>query len=172
VMGHAQAMAGQAIAFLVIDRLHLAPTTILSQQTISLVLTAGAAAALLVQWGMIPQLNLKPRVLVIVGLALAAAGCALISIADSLYSVAMAYAVACAGFGFARPGYTAGSSLAVGPELQGAVAGRVTSVNGASFVLGPAVGVGLYEYWGPLPYLISAAACLVLALYSVRRLQS
>jgi MFS family permease len=172
VMGHAQAMAGQAIAFLVIDRLDLAPTTILSQQTIGLVLTAGAAAALLVQWGMIPQLNLKPRALVIVGLALAATGCALISIAGSLYSVAMAYAVACAGFGFARPGYTAGSSLAVGPELQGAVAGRVTSVNGASFVLGPAIGVGLYEYWGPLPYLISAGACLALALYSGRRLQS
>jgi MFS family permease len=170
VMGHAQAMAGQAIAFLLIDRLHLAPTTILSQQTIGLVLTAGAAAALLVQWGMIPQLNLKPRALVIVGLSLAAAGCALISIADSLYTAAMAYAVACAGFGFARPGYTAGSSLAVGPELQGSVAGRVTSVNGASFVLGPAIGVALYEYWGPLPYLISAAACLILGLYSVRRL--
>lgn len=172
VMGHAQAMAGQAIAFLVIDRLALAPATTLSQQTIGLVLTAGAAAALLVQWGMIPQLNLKPRALVITGLALAAAGCALISVADSLYAIAMAFAVASAGFGFARPGYTAGSSLAVGPELQGAVAGRVTSVNGASFVLGPAIGVALYEFWGPLPYLISAAACLALGLYGVRKLQS
>lgn len=170
VMGHAQAMVGQAIAFLVIDRLNLAPATTLSQQTIGLVLTAGAGAALLVQWGLIPQLNLKPRALVITGLTLAAAGCALISFADSLYGIAMAFAVASAGFGFARPGYTAGSSLAVGPELQGAVAGRVTSVNGASFVLGPAIGVALYEFWGPLPYLVSAIACLALGLYGTRKL--
>lgn len=172
VMGHAQAMAGQAMAFLVIDRLRLEPATILSQQTIGLVLTAGAAAALLVQWGMIPQLNLKPRALVIVGLSLAALGCAMIGVAHSLYSIAMAFGIASAGFGFARPGYTAGSSLAVGPELQGVVAGRVTSVNGASFILGPAVGVAMYELWGPLPYLFSAAACLALGLYCVRKLRS
>jgi MFS family permease len=171
VMGHAQAMAGQAIAFLVIDRLQLEPTTIVSQQTIGLVLTAGAVAALLVQWGLIPQLNLKPRAMVIVGLALAAAGCTMISLAGSLFNIAMAFAVASAGFGFARPGYTAGSSLAVGPELQGAVAGRVTSVNGASFVLGPSIGVGLYEIWGPLPYLFAAIACVILCLYSVRTLE-
>jgi MFS family permease len=170
VMGHAQAMAGQAMAFLVIDRLSLEPTATLSQQTIGLVLTAGAAAALLVQWGLIPQLNLKPRAMVIVGLALASMGCAMISLAGSLFTIAMAFAVASAGFGFARPGYTAGSSLAVGPELQGVVAGRVTSVNGASFVLGPSIGVGLYELWGPLPYLVAAAACAALSLYSLRRL--
>jgi MFS family permease len=170
VMGHAQAMAGQAMAFLVIDRLHLEPTTIVSQQTIGLVLTAGAVAALLVQWGLIPQLNLKPRAMVIVGLALAAAGCTMISLAGSLFSIAMAFGVASAGFGFARPGYTAGSSLAVGPELQGAVAGRVTSVNGASFVLGPSIGVGLYEIWGPLPYLFASAACVILCVYSLRTL--
>ena len=60
------------------------------------------------------------------------------------------------GFGFARPGFTAGSSLAVGPEAQGSVAGKVTSINGASFVLGPSIGVGLYELWRPLPYLVAA----------------
>jgi MFS family permease len=171
VMGHAQAMAGQAIAFLVIDRLHLSPATIVSQQTIGLVLTAGAGAALLVQWGVIPQLNLKPRALVLVGLVLATVGCAMIGSATSLYGIAMAFAVASAGFGFARPGYTAGSSLAVGPELQGVVAGRVTSVNGASFVLGPSIGIGLYEIWPPLPYLIAAGACAMLALYALRTLQ-
>src|SRR3546814_952884 len=54
------------------------------------------------------------------------------------------YALASLGFGFTRPGFTAGSSLAVGPDAQGSVAGKVTSVNGASFVLGPSIGVGLY----------------------------
>jgi hypothetical protein len=52
------------------------------------------------------------------------------------------------------------------------VAGRVTSVNGASFVLGPSIGIGLYELWQPLPYLVAAAACAVLMLYAGRTLRS
>lgn len=171
VMGHAQAMVGQAIAFLAIDRLNLEPTSVLSQETIGIVLTAGAAAALLVQWGVIPQLNMKPRALVLVGLVLATIGCAMIGSATSLFGMAAAFSIACAGFGFARPGYTAGSSLAVGPELQGVVAGRVTSVNGAAFVLGPSIGIGLYEIWQPLPYLASSAACALLTIYAWRVLK-
>ncbi len=170
-MGHAQAMVGQAIAFLLIDRLQLAPSAVLSQQTIGLVLTVGAGAALLVQWGVIPQLNMKPRALVVVGLALASMGCAMIGLATSLYTISMAFALTSAGFGFARPGYTAGSSLAVGPELQGVVAGRVTSVNGAVFVLGPSLGIGLYEVWQPLPYWVSAVACALLMGYAARTLR-
>lgn len=170
VMGHAQAIVGQAIAFLAIDRLNLDPATVLSQETIGIILTAGAAAALLVQWGVIPQLDMKPRALVIVGLGLAALGCAMIGSATSLFDMAAAFSVACAGFGFVRPGYTAGSSLAVGPELQGVVAGRVTSVNGAAFVLGPSIGMGLYAIWQPLPYLVSAFACALLMFYAARTL--
>ena len=168
IMGHAQAMVGQAIAFLAIDRLNLDPATVLSQETIGIILTAGAVAALLVQWGVIPQLDMKPRALVLVGLGLAALGCAMIGSATSLFDMAAAFSVACAGFGFVRPGYTAGSSLAVGPELQGVVAGRVTSVNGAAFVLGPSIGMGLYAVWQPLPYLVSAFACALLMFYAAR----
>jgi hypothetical protein len=45
------------------------------------------------------------------------------------------------------------------------VAGKVTSINGASFVLGPSLGVGLYEFRHALPYLTAGAACLVLMGY-------
>jgi MFS family permease len=169
VMGHAQAMTGQAMGFLVIDRLGLAPE--LAQQSIAIVLMTGAFAALLVQWGLIPLFDLRPRALILVGLTLAAAGCVANALATTLLGTALGFALASAGFGFARPGYTAGSSLAVGPELQNAVAGKVTSVNGASFVLGPAIGVTLYEAWHPLPYLTAAGMCLLLVLYSLRALQ-
>ena len=164
VRGHAQAMTGQAIGFLVIDRLGLAPAQAL--ESTGIVLMMGAGAALLAQWGIIPTLNLKPRALVLVGLVIAAAGCALTGLASSLYGIATAYALASLGFGFTRPGFTAGSSLAVGAAAQGNVAGKVTSVNGASFVLGPSIGVGLYELSHPLPYLIAGAGCLALFLYS------
>lgn len=163
VFGHAQAMTGQAIGFLVIDRLALPPTEAL--QPTGIVLMMGAGAALLVQWGLIPLLNLQPRAMMLVGLVIGAVGCALTGLATSLYGIATAYALASIGFGFARPAFTAGSSLAVGPEAQGSVAGKVTSVNGASFVLGPSIGVALYEAQHSLPYLTAGAACLVLVGY-------
>lgn len=164
VMGHAQAMASQAIGFLVIDRLHLAPVDAI--QPTGLVLLMGAGASLLVQWGMIPLLDLRPRALVLTGLAVGAAGCVAVGSATSLYGIALGYALASLGFGFARPGFTAGSSLAVGPGAQGSVAGKVTSVNGAAFVLGPSIGVGLYEFWRPLPYLTAAAALAAAVVYA------
>ena len=163
VTGHAQAMTSQAIGFLVIDRLHVAPA--LALEPTGIVLMMGAGASLLVQWGIIPRLDLNPRQLMVAGLALAAAGCALTGLATSLYGIATAYALASMGFGFTRPGFTAGASLAVGADAQGSVAGKVTSVNGASFVLGPSIGVGLYEAWRALPYLTAGAACLVMIGY-------
>jgi len=163
VMGHAQAMTGQAIGFLVIDRLNLPPAQAL--EPTGIVLMMGAGTALLAQWGIIPTLNLAPRALVLVGLVLAAAGTALTGLATSLYGIATAYALASLGFGFTRPGFTAGSSLAVGPQAQGSVAGKVTSVNGASFVLGPSIGVGLYGFWHALPYLVAGIGCAALFVY-------
>lgn len=154
VMGHAQAIAGQTIGFLVIDRLHLAPIDAIDPTKI--VLMMGAGASLLVQWGLIPMLNLSPKRLVLVGLVAAAIGTAMTGVATSLTSLATAYALASLGFGFTRPGFTAGASLAVGQEAQGSVAGKVTSINGASFVLGPSIGVGLYQIDHALPYWLAA----------------
>lgn len=169
VMGHAQAMTGQAIGFLVIDRLALPLEA--AQQAIGIVLMTGAGASLLAQWGLIPLLGLSPRAMVLFGAVLAAAGSVLTGITGSLYGIAVAFALASLGFGFLRPGFTAGASLAVGPEAQGSVAGRTTAVNGAAFVLGPSIGVGLYELWKPLPYLTAAAALAFLAVYAAIRLR-
>lgn len=168
VSGHAQAMAGAAMGFLVIDRLGLNATDIATQQSIGIVLMTGAGAALLVQWGVIPVLGLTPRMMVLFGLVLASAGLAATSSAGSLYAIATSYALTSMGFGFVRPAVTSGSSLAVGRALQGAVAGRVTANNGAAFILGPSIGVGLYELWRPLPYLVAAAALALLFIYAWR----
>jgi MFS family permease len=172
VAGHAQAMTGAAMGFLVIDRLGLPVTELATQQAIGLVLMTGAGAALLVQWGVIPVLNLTPRVMVLTGLGVAAAGLALTGSAASLYGIATAYALSSIGFGFVRPAITSGSSLAVGRALQGAVAGRVTANNGAAFIAGPTVGVLLYEVWRPLPYLVAAAGCALVLGYAWRRVRA
>jgi hypothetical protein len=169
VLGHAQAMTGQTVGFLVIDRLGVDPVAAL--QPTGLVLMMGAGAALLAQWGLIPMLGLTPRLLVLIGLALSAAGCLITGFADSMYGIALGYALASLGFGFSRPGFTAGASLAVGAEAQGSVAGKVTSINGASFILGPSVGVALYQAWFPLPYAIASAALVAVLAYAIIRLR-
>ncbi len=163
VLGHAQAMAGQVIGFLIIDRLGVAPLDAI--EATGLVLMLGAGSALLVQWGIIPLLGLTPRQLVLTGLGLSAVGCLAIGSATSLYGIATAYALTTMGFGFSRPGFTAGSSLAVPQGAQGSVAGKVTSVNGAAFILGPSIGVALYGGWQPLPYLVAAVALALLIVY-------
>lgn len=166
VMGHAQAMIGQTMGFLVIDRLGLPPVEALGPTGI--VLMVGAGAALLVQWGLIPLLNLSPPRLVLAGCVLGAIGCAATANAASLYGITMGYGLAAMGFGFLRPGFTAGASLAVGTGGQGSVAGKVTSVNGAAFILGPSIGVAMYELYRPLPYWTAAAALALLLGYAWR----
>lgn len=163
VLGHAQAMAGQVIGFLIIDRLGVAPLEAI--EATGLVLMMGAGSALLAQWGIIPLLGLSPRRLMLIGLSLSALGCFATGMATSLYGIATGYALTTLGFGFSRPGFTAGSSLAVGQAAQGSVAGKVTSINGAAFILGPSIGVALYGGWRPLPYMVAAAALAVLVIY-------
>ncbi|MEY2928201.1 MAG: hypothetical protein RL367_2678 [Pseudomonadota bacterium] len=172
VMGHAQALSGTAMGFLVMDRLHLTAANPVTQGSIGLVLMAGAGAALLVQWGFIPTLNLAPRAMMLIGLVLASLGLIAVSQAESLYGIATAYALSSTGFGFTRPSFTAGSSLAVSRRLQGLVAGHVTSVNGLSFVIGPSVGVAMYEGWHALPFLVSAAMMAAMFPYALKRLQT
>ena len=82
-----------------------------------------------------------------------------------MYGMTLGFAVASVGFGLFRPGFTSGASLAVRPDEQNAVAGMVTSVNGVAYIAAPAVGVLLYGWWIPLPFLVTAAGMVVLALW-------
>jgi MFS family permease len=166
--GSLQAATGQAIGFFIIDR--MAPGMGMfgagAAQLISIAFMAGAGATLLAQWGIIRLLNLSPSQLMRWGSLLAAAGIAGIALAPSFHAMVLAFAIASAGFGFARPGFTAGSSLAVGRNEQGGVAGAVTAVNGACFILAPAIGIGLYELMPELPYWLAAVGLLALAAYA------
>jgi MFS family permease len=159
--GHGHAALLGVIGFLVIDRSGVAPAE--SQQSIAIVLMGGAGATLLAQWGLIPYLALSPRRLVLWGLVVAAAGTAMTGFANTMYGITLGFAVASVGFGLFRPGFTSGASLAVRPDEQNAVAGMVTSVNGVAYIAAPAVGVLLYGWWMPLPFLVTAAGTILLA---------
>jgi hypothetical protein len=123
---------------------------------------------LIAQWGVIPRFDMTPRVLVVLGAVIGALGTVWLGFARDLHAIAIAFALASLGFGLARPGYTAGASLAVGSEDQADIAGLVTAVNGYSFVLSPAIGIVLYAIWRPLPYVVGCAALAVLVLCAYR----
>ncbi|MFN3944139.1 MAG: MFS transporter [Allosphingosinicella sp.] len=161
VGGHGHAALLGVIGFLVIDRLALPAAD--AQQWIAIVLIAGAAASLLAQWWLIPQLGLDPRQLVMWGALLAAGGVLLTGLADGIYGITLGFALASLGYGFFRPGFTSGASLAVRPDEQNAVAGMVTSVNGVAFIAAPALGILLYGIALPLPFLVTGALMLGLA---------
>ena len=161
--GHGHAALLGVIGFLVIDRLRLPLDQ--AQQWIAMVLIAGAVATLLAQWWLIPQLALRPRMLVFWGSILSAVGSALTGLSQGVYGITLGFALASLGFGLFRPGFTSGASLAVRAEEQNEVAGMVTSVNGVAFILAPAIGVALYGLWMPFPFLVTAALMLGLALW-------
>jgi hypothetical protein len=84
----------------------------------------------------------------------------------------MGFALASVGFGFTRPGFTAGASLAVPMSEQGAVAGVITSANGISYVLAPTLGISLYGLDHNLPFVAFALLLLGLALWGRRGLDA
>jgi hypothetical protein len=165
VGGHGHAALLGTIGFHVIDR--MAAPLGEAQQWIAMVLIAGAVATLLAQWWLIPQLKLSPRLLVVWGSILAAAGSAATGLSPGIYGVGLGFALASLGFGLFRPGFTSGASLSVRPHEQNEVAGMVTSVNGVAFIVAPALGVALYGLWMPLPFVLTAALMLGLALWTV-----
>ena len=144
--GHAQAATMGLVGFLVLDRLGLRGDPGAGAQNIALVMFAGAAATLFAQWGVIPTLRLGPRASCLWGIALGAAGVAALAFATTLHAITVSFAVVSLGFGLFRPGFTAGASLAVSRAEQGQSAGIVASINGAGYIVAPAIGVWLYGH--------------------------
>lgn len=167
--GHGHAAMLGVIGFLIIDRLAVPLDE--AQQAIGIVLMAGAGATLLAQWGLIPQLRLSPKRLLLWGFALGAAGCTVTAFVTSLHGLTLGFALASLGVGLFRPGFTSGASLAVERSEQGQVAGMVASVNGAAFIIAPAAGVLLYGLSKPLPYLLVAALFTLLMFWTAMRLR-
>ena len=150
----AQAINISVLGFHIIDELARTGGTVSEAPPfIALAMFAGAVATLLAQWGLIPMFRPHPRDLMLCGAVLALVGNLLSVAADGYYGAVIGYAVVSMGLGFARPGFTAGSSLSVGPLEQGAVAGLMMSLAGLSFLAPPEIGVALYELSGPAPFI-------------------
>lgn len=166
--GHAQAATMGLVGFLVLDRLGLRGDPGAGAQNIALVMFAGAAATLFAQWGVIPTLRLGPRASCLWGISVGAAGVAALSIATTLHAITVSFAIVSLGFGLFRPGFTAGASLAVSRAEQGQSAGIVASVNGAGYIVAPAIGVWLYGHNPWIGFGVILALCAGVVLLGIK----
>jgi MFS family permease len=149
-----QTVNGQSLGFLIIDTMHLPPMQALGYAQVAI--GAGALSGLLAQWGLIRMFRMQPRHLVRWGAGLAALANLIIAFAPSYWAVVAGYALASLGYGFARPGFTAGASLSVQSAEQARAAGAIAAINGSSVIFAPVLGVWLYETLHPAPYLLNA----------------
>jgi len=166
--GHAQAMVMGIVGFLILDRLNLRDTPMAGAGPTGLVLMAGAIATLLAQWGIIPLWKMGPRASALWGVSLAAVGVALLAAAQDLHAITLGTAIASLGFGLFRPGFTAGASLAVSRAEQGQSAGIVASVNGAAYILAPAIGVWLYGHASWIGFAVIELLCLSVLMLGIK----
>lgn len=163
--GQAQAMMLGVIGFLILDRLGLRLRPDEGAGMTGIVLMAGAFATLLAQWGLIPILKMSARTAVLVGAALGGIGTVMTGLSFDLHGIIIGFALASLGFGLFRPGFTAGSSLAVPRRDQGSVAGMTASINGSAYIISPAVGVLLYNWHPMVAYGLMAGFCGWLVLW-------
>jgi MFS family permease len=166
--GHAQAAVMGIAGFLVLDRLGLRGDPLAGAGPTGLVLMAGAMATLVAQWGIIPRLHLGPRSASLGGIVLAALGIALLSVAMDLHTIALGFSLASMGFGLFRPGFTAGASLAVSRAEQGQSAGIIASVNGAAYIVAPAIGVWLYGHSPWIGFTVIELLCLAVLVLGIK----
>lgn len=172
VGGHAQAALLGLCGFFILDRLGLRADPTAGAGPVGLVLMVGAFATLLAQWALIPTLNMGPRTSTLSGMALALAGTIVFALSYDVHTIALGFAIASLGFGLYRPGFTAGASLAVTRAEQGQVGGIVASLNGAAYVLAPAIGVWLYGHHEAIGFAAIAALCLIVILLGWTALES
>jgi len=165
IVATCQTAQAQTLGFLIIDKLGLSPA--LAQTSIAIAMMFGAVAGLLAQWGLIRMFEMTPRQLLRWGVGIAALGNLIVGLSPGYYGVVVGYAVSSLGFGFARPGFTAGSSIAVGMAEQARVAGAIAAVNGINVIFAPLF-VFLYQHYGPAPFIVNTALMGALLVYALR----
>lgn len=143
------------MSFAIQDRLNLSPQAAIGPTGwLLLVIAAGAMLAQLV---VVPWLVWSPRKLLKTGVLLSLVSFIALALAPHLWMLLIA--AACNGFasGLAGPGFTAGGSLAVKPEEQGALAGLQHATGALTWIFAPFSATALYSLNPALPFAVAGA---------------
>ena len=156
-------MTSQTIGFYIQDRFVLDGKD--TAQALGAGMMVAACMSFFSQAFLAGRLKLTPIRLMTFGLPILMVSYGLLLFAASIAMLVVFLGVLGLGLGMVSPGFTAGASLAVGPDEQGAVSGLVSACPAAGFVLGPIFGSSLYQIDHTLPYICSLVLMLPLTLY-------
>ncbi|GEC89300.1 MULTISPECIES: MFS transporter [Brevibacillus] len=106
----------------------------------------------------------QPKPLILIGSLLVIISLALFLFFMNLIVYYVAFFLFGIGTGFMMPGFMAGSSLAVGREQQGGVAGLVASVQGISAVIAPILSTSLYQLEKHLPFAVVGVLVILMGM--------
>jgi MFS family permease len=160
----------QTLGFQLQDKLHL--SGIETAQMTGAALMVSAIFTFLIQVTVMQRLQLRPTQFIRMGLLSMLLGAAVVSGFETFTVLAVGMAFLGTGMALCMPSISAGASLAVAPEEQGAAAGLVSSCPAIGFAIGPICGGGLYQIHSPLAPLFSASVfftvLLILVFYDRR----
>ena len=157
------AIVQQTLAFRIQDVLGLSPAE--TAGVFGIALMASGAASLLAQVTIVQWLGVPPMRLLRIATPILMTAFGVIAFGRDELSLVAGMTTLGSGMGLAVPGFTAGASLAVGAEDQGAVAGVTSSCPPLGFTIGPLLGSALYGIDAQLPYLTALAIYVPLALF-------
>lgn len=145
----------QTLGFQLQDKLQL--SGIETAQMTGAALMVSASFTFLIQVTVLQRFTLKPMQFIRLGLVSLLLGATVISSFETFTVLAIGMAFLGTGTALCMPAISAGVSLAVSAEEQGAAAGLVSSCPAIGFVVGPISAGALYQIHGSLAPLFSAA---------------
>ncbi|MFT5579330.1 MAG: MFS family permease [Paraglaciecola psychrophila] len=166
VAGLAHATQVQSAALYFQDTLLL--TVLQTQQYVGVGLMATAMMAMFAQLILVQRLNLSPKTMIYSGLFFTIVGYLLYIVAASFTLLVIAMMFTGLGQGLFRPGTSAGASLSVGREEQGAVAGMMGGVGAAGHIIVPFVSMNLYAVKPEHPYIFTVVLLLMVLVYALK----
>ena len=134
-------------------------------QNFGFAMMLSGASSLFSQAVIVQRFNLAPFTLLRLAIPLLIVAFTMMALLETQLWLTIAMMVQGLGMGLASPGFTAGASLAVSPEEQGAVAGVAGSCGPLGFTLGPFIGGALYTLSPTAPYFFAAGLFLILFLF-------
>ena len=145
----------QTLGFQLQDKLQL--DGVATAQYNGAALMVSALFTFVMQVTVMQRVKAPPKVFIRSGLVLLGIGGLVVSAFGNFAVLAVGMAFFGSGLGLAMPAITAGASLAVPPEEQGAAAGVIASCPAVGFVTGPVVGGLIYPFAPSAPALAGAA---------------
>ena len=131
-------------------------------QNFGFAMMLSGACSLFSQAVIVQRLAIPPFTLLRLALPLLITAFLMMALLETQTMLTLAMMILGLGMGLAGPGFTAGASLAVSAEEQGAVAGVAGACGPLGFTIGPLLGGAMYQVEATLPYAFAAGLFVLL----------